>query len=102
MFSGISDPEDTRPVSQLSFREKVSIMHTGDKLTGVDWLLDSQDHLLPSSFCDKEYMEQAFNHDAAFFLRLVGGVNSAPGGPSGEAEGAGSRAGCRLYPQCRL
>ena len=77
MFSGISDPEDTRPVSQLSFREKVSIMHTGDKLTGVDWLLDSQDHLLPSSFCDKEYLEQAFNHDAAFFLRLVGGVNSA-------------------------
>ena len=77
MFSDAPVPMDARPVSQLSFREKVSIMHTGDKLTDVGWLLDSQNHLIPSSFCDKEYLEQAYNHDAAFFLRLVGGVNSA-------------------------
>ncbi len=65
-----------RPVARLTTRECEAIMHTGDNLKDVPWLLDQKNHLVPSSFCDCEYLEQAFNNDPAYFLRLVGGVNA--------------------------
>ena len=76
MFSGDADYSACRKVASLTFREKIAVMHTGDNLTEVPWLLDENGHLIPSSFCDCEYLEQAFHHDPGFFLRLVGGVNA--------------------------
>lgn len=75
MFSG--KEKSGRPVAHLTVREKLAVMHTADNLSDVPWLLDKDNHLIPGSFCDCDYLEQAFNHAPAFFLRLVGGVNTA-------------------------
>ena len=66
-----------KPVSLLTKREREVIMHTGDSLKFVPWLLDEDDRLAPESFCDCDYLEQVFNHDQAFWLRIAGGVNQA-------------------------
>ena len=44
---------------------------------GVHWQLDGQNHLIPDSFCDTAYLEQAFNEDPAYWLKTIGGVNPA-------------------------
>lgn len=77
MFSGKEKRKEGRPVAHLTVREKLEVMHTVDNLKDVRWLLDENNHLIPCSFCDFEYLEQAFNHDPAFFLRLIGGLNAA-------------------------
>lgn len=41
------------------------------------WLLDADNHLIPSSFCDREYLEQAFEHDQTFFMKTVSGSKAA-------------------------
>lgn len=64
-------------VSDLTRREKESIMHTGDNLTGVPWMLNGENELEPWSFCDSKYLEEAFNNDQAFFFRLLGTVSTA-------------------------
>ena len=69
--------QSMRKVSSLSKREKEAIMHTCDKLGDVDWLLDQYNHLVPESFCDSAYLEQVFEGDQAFFLKTIGGQNSA-------------------------
>ncbi|MCR5326108.1 MAG: hypothetical protein K6E37_05075 [Bacteroidales bacterium] len=75
MFS--AKPVSGRPVASLTKREVESIMHTGDKLAGVRWLLDDDGRLIPGSWCDHQYLEQAFENDPAYFLRTIGGVNPA-------------------------
>ena len=77
MFKDRSGNKAYRPVASLSQREGRAIMHTGDNLKDVPWLLDEEGCLVPESFCDWEYLEQAFNGDQAFFLRVIGGQNSA-------------------------
>ena len=77
MFSHQDLDAGCRSVASLTFREKVAIMHTADNLSDVPWQLDKDNHLIPSSFCDCAYLEQVYNNDPGFFLRLVGGVNSA-------------------------
>lgn len=67
-------PEGSRDVRSLSKREKERIMHTGDDLSGVQWLLNASDELEPASICDWRYVEAAFNNDQAFFLKVVGCV----------------------------
>ena len=52
-------------------------MHTGDNLDDVPWLLDKDGRLIPSSFCDYTYLEQAFNNDLAFFMKVIGSQNSS-------------------------
>lgn len=69
--------ESMRKVSSLSKREREGIMHTCDKLEEVDWMLDQDNHLVPESFCDSAYLEQAFEGDQAYFLKTIGGQNSA-------------------------
>ena len=64
-------------VSDLTRREKESIMRTGDNLSGVPWVLNSENELEPWSFCDSAYLEEAFNRDQAFFFRLLGTVSTA-------------------------
>ena len=66
-----------RKVASMSKRERETIMHTCDKLGDVDWLLDQYNHLVPESFCDSAYLEQVFEGDQAFFLKTIGGQNSA-------------------------
>ena len=66
-----------RRVSLLNKRERERIMHTGDDLRRVDWLLDMDGHLCPESFCDTDYLEQVYEHDPAFWLRTLGGLNAA-------------------------
>ncbi|MBR5703767.1 MAG: transposase [Bacteroidales bacterium] len=77
MFNSRKTPSGCRLVSQLSKREKRALMHTGDDLSNVGWLLDKQGRLVPESICDNNYLEQAFDNDQAFFLKTVGGQNSA-------------------------
>lgn len=66
-----------RRVSTLTKRETRSLLHTGDSLQDVGWRLDADGRLIPASFCDHEYLEQAFENDQAFFLRTLGGQNPA-------------------------
>ena len=77
MFSTADVLAGSKTVSSLTARETQSIMHTRDRLSDVPWLLDFHKHLVPSSFCDSDYLEQAFNHDQAFFLKTVGALNAA-------------------------
>lgn len=74
-------PEDlqpnTRAVASLSKRERESILHTGDNLVDVKWLIDDRGELVPKSFCDHFYLEQAFERDPAFFLKTIGSQNAA-------------------------
>lgn len=70
-------PVGTRPVSSMTVREWRNIIHTGDNLSDTRWTVNSEDELEPYSFCDTEYLEQAFNGDEAFFYKCVGGVNVA-------------------------
>lgn len=74
MFSG--EKPIGRRVSLLTKRQREGLMHTGDSLKDVGWMLDEKGALIPWTICDCAYLEQAFNHDHAFFLRVIGGVNS--------------------------
>ena len=65
------------PVSALSKRERRTLLHTGESLKGVPWLLDGKGRLVPYSICDHTYLEQAFNDDQAYYLKTIGGVNVA-------------------------
>lgn len=71
-------PPGSIPVSRLSKRICQDVMHTNMPLKNVPWILDPAGHLVPRSFCDWQYLEQAFEHDPAYWMRTVGGVNSAP------------------------
>ena len=77
MFSGETAYPGSRRVAALTKRELGSVMHTRDKLSDVPWLLDKNNQLIPGSICDKEYLEQVFHHDPAFWLKTIGALNSA-------------------------
>ena len=75
MFSGQS--LTGCPVASMTKEMRREVMHTGDKLTDVPWLVDEDGRLIPKSICDFEYLEQAFEHDQTYFLKTIGGQNSA-------------------------
>jgi len=77
MFNNKSQPPTGVPVNKFTRREQDRIMHTRESLKNVPWLVDSDGDLIPSSFCDTEYLEQAFNHDPAFWLKTIGALNPA-------------------------
>lgn len=64
-------------LANLNTRDRRRTMHTMDRLDGVPWTLDSEGSLIPSSFCDHTYLEDAFCSDQAFFLKTIGGLNVA-------------------------
>lgn len=64
-------------VKMLTKREREKVMHTGDDLTDTEWLLDDNNRLIPSSWCDTAYLEQAFENDSAYYLKAIGSQNSA-------------------------
>lgn len=78
-FKAMFRKENTpgRPVRLMSTRDWEDLMHTGDSLKDVSWRLDSHDDIIPDSFCDSLYLEQAFNGDPSFFYRTIGSVNPA-------------------------
>ena len=77
-FKGMfSSPICGNPVKLLSKRDREKIMHTGDTLTDVEWQLDQKGRLIPGSWCDSKYLEQAFENDSAYFMRVIGSQNSA-------------------------
>ena len=76
MFRKASVPSG-RPVSGLTRREKERFLHTGENLGSVRWILDGEGHLIPASFCDSKYLEQAFEGRQAFFLKTIGSLNPA-------------------------
>jgi len=65
------------PVQLLRRRERESLFHTHADLSKVPWTIDRDGHLNPASCCDTDYVESAFNHDQAFFLKTIGGLNKA-------------------------
>lgn len=66
-----------REVASLSKRERIALLHTGDRLDDVAWRIDGDGCLIPSSICDHTYLEQAFENDQAFFLKVIGNQNVA-------------------------
>lgn len=76
MFSTLKE-SPARSVASLKKRERDAIMHTRDSLKDTPWLLDSKNRLIPASFCDTEYLEQVFNGDQAYFLKVIGMLNVA-------------------------
>lgn len=77
MFLNGQRPGLRRKVSSLTKRKRERILHTGDDLKDVNWQIDDQEELVPDSFCDYNYLEQAFERDPAFFLKTIGGQNAA-------------------------
>ena len=39
--------------------------------------VDTKERLIPSTICDSAYLEQAFENDQAFFLKIIGAQNPA-------------------------
>lgn len=76
-FRGADTSRTGLPVNKFTRREQDRIMHTRETLKNVPWLVDAEGNILPESFCDVEYLEQVFNHDPAFWLKIIGSLNSA-------------------------
>ena len=72
-----ADISSGRLVSYLTRREKERLLHTGEDLSSVGWMLDSAGRLIPASICDSKYLEQAFEGSQAFFLKTIGSLNPA-------------------------
>ena len=75
MFAGGKSADGYKAVAALSRREKEDLMHTHADLSKVPWMLDRNGHLVPATCSNWEYLEAAFNHDQAFFLKTIGSVN---------------------------
>lgn len=77
MFSDKSERPKGLSVHKFSRREQDRIMHSRENLKDVTWLIDPEGDIMPECFCDIEYLEQAFNHDPAFWLKTIGTLNPA-------------------------
>ena len=78
MFKGDAmEKRNGFPVDRLTKVERRSIFHTGDNMKDATWLIDNDKRLIPSSFCDTDYLEQVFNGDQAFFMKTIGILNPA-------------------------
>ena len=64
-------------LGSLTARERRAVMHSGDKSIPPEWIVNQDYELEPVSFCLWEYLEGAFHGDQSFFLRTIGGVNTA-------------------------
>ncbi|MBR5175945.1 MAG: hypothetical protein IKW89_08470 [Bacteroidales bacterium] len=76
-FRSGNQPKSQLAVASMTCREWREIFHTGDNLGDVAWTLNEDYEVEPYSFCDVDYLEQAFNRDEVFFYRSVGSVNAA-------------------------
>lgn len=77
MFVGGRCPARSRRVADLSRREREALFHTHEDLSLVPWRIDTDGSVEPASACDYPYLESAFDHDQAFFLKTIGSLNPA-------------------------
>ena len=70
-------PAGIRKVAEMSRREREAIFRTHTDLSHVPWLVNSSGQVEPASACDHAYLESAFAHDQAFFLKTIGTLNAA-------------------------
>lgn len=75
MFSQKKVEEQGRPVASMCRDERREVMRSGDDFRNVSWRVDGGGRLIPESFCDHQYLEQAFENDQTFFLKTIGGQN---------------------------
>ena len=75
MFCEGKAPEGLIPVSSLTTRASEKLLHTGDDVSRMSWLLNVRGEIEPASACDWRYLEMIFNHDPSFFMRKIGDVN---------------------------
>lgn len=66
-----------KPVKALTHTEKRRIMHTGDDLTNIPWMIDNSERLIPGSICDTRYAESAFENNPSMFHQKLGTSNTA-------------------------
>ena len=66
-----------RSVALLTRREREAVFRTHEDLSTVPWIINQDDAVEPASACDYQYLESAFFHDQAFFLKTIGTVNMA-------------------------
>ncbi|MBO4634553.1 MAG: hypothetical protein J5669_04190 [Bacteroidales bacterium] len=64
-------------VADMGRREREALFHTHEDLSGVSWVVNVDGGVEPASACDYQYLESAFAHDQAFFLKTIGAVNVA-------------------------
>lgn len=74
-FQGRDGYAPGRKVSRMPTREAKRVFRTNMSLKRLPWEVDGNGDLIPASACDHRYLEEAFLHDEAFFLRLIGSVN---------------------------
>ena len=77
MFCQGKAPKGFRRADTLTRREKEACFHTHDSLDGLPWIVNIDGELEPATACDHAYLEAAFGHDQAFFLKTIGTVNMA-------------------------
>ena len=64
-------------VSDLKKKQREQILHARDYFRNTPWRIDADGCLVPESICESWYLEQVFDNDQAFFLKTVGGQDSA-------------------------
>ena len=77
MFTGGLSLTAVRRVADMSRREREALFRTHEDLGRVPWLLNADGGVEPASACDYKYLESAFDHDQAFFLKAIGTVNQS-------------------------
>ena len=70
-------PPGGRPVASMSRREREALFRSHQDLSKVPWIVNADGGVEPASACDYPYLESAFAHDQAFFLKTIGTVNTA-------------------------
>ena len=77
MFVQGRSEASVRKASALSKREMKAVFRTHEDLSAVPWLLNIEGGIEPASACDWQYLESAFNHEQAYFLKTIGSLNKA-------------------------
>lgn len=77
MFTGGRCPQGIRSVAAMSRREREALFRTHEDLSQVPWMVNIDGNVEPASACDYTYLESAFNHDQAFFLKTIGSLDPA-------------------------
>lgn len=72
MFSHGAIDVPVKKCSDMSYRQVRNVLRTDSIPHNVEWMITEDGVLEPSSFCDWQYVEEAFNGDASFFLRTLG------------------------------
>jgi len=70
-------PPGGRPVATMGRRQREALFRSHQDLSTVPWIVNADGGVEPASACDYQYLESAFAHDQAFFLKTIGTVNTA-------------------------